>query len=149
MYAVPLTGAYMMVEGPGKIDPIAAWQSMTQPKPVVEPDNVFEVCDQILGRLEAMALKAEAEATSTVGAEALHPTVWGAARKLWRDEHFRPAVHAAAEALVAQVKVRTGRNDLDGTALWQQVFSKEPPKPGQPRLRWPGEPQDLTVVSMR
>ncbi|MFG2919774.1 TIGR02391 family protein [Kitasatospora sp. NPDC048298] len=146
--AVPLTNAYIMVAGAGAIDPIAAWQSMTQPKPVLEPDDVLGMCDQILGRLEALTLKAEIEAPPTVGVEAMHPLVWGSARKLWNDGHFRQAVAAAAEALINQVKTRTGRNDVPETSLWQQVFSNAAPEPGAPRLRWPGDARDRTVSAM-
>lgn len=148
-YAVPLTGSFMMVEGAGRIDPLAAWQSMTQPKPLVEPDNVFDICDQILGRLEAMTAKAEAEAPPTTGVEAMHPVIWGAAARLWADGHLRMAVQAAGEALVAEVKVRTGRRDLEATPMWQQLFSDKEPQRGEPRLRWPGDPKDKAVSGMR
>jgi uncharacterized protein (TIGR02391 family) len=147
-YATRLTGSYIHVEGHGAVDPIAAWHSMASPKPLLEPDNVLEMCDQILGRLEAMAAKAAAEAPSVTGVELLHPLVWGAARRLWLDEHYREAVASAAEALVTHVQARTGRRDLPATSLWQQVFSASDPKEGQPRLRWPGDPQDQTVRSM-
>jgi hypothetical protein len=46
------------------------------------------------------------------------------------------------------VKSRTGRTDIPDTAQWQQAFSSDPPRPGQPRLRWPGNQTDQTVVSM-
>ncbi|MER6753275.1 TIGR02391 family protein [Micromonospora echinofusca] len=137
-----------MVQGVGKIDPIANWASITDPKPVVEPDNVLGACDQILGRLEAMVAKAEAEAISLVGVEGMHPVVWGAAGRLWRDGHFRHAVAAAAESLVAALKARTGRNDVAETALWQEVFSERAPAPGKPRLRWPGPSNDREVKTM-
>ncbi|MGW5852369.1 TIGR02391 family protein [Streptomyces sp. NPDC055254] len=147
-YAPGLTNAYIHVEGHGPIDPMAAWSSMTSPKPLLEADNVLEMCDQILGRLEAMARKAEAEAPSVSGVEHFHPLVWGAASRLWRNEHYREAVASAAEALVAHVQSRTGRHDVAATSLWQQVFSSAPPKPGDPKLRWPGEPTSQTVKTM-
>ena len=78
----------------------------------------------------------------------MHPLVWGAAQRLWRDRHFRLAVAAAAEALIAQVKSRTGRNDVPETGLWQEAFSERDPVPGKPRLRWPGDPADRTVKNM-
>jgi hypothetical protein len=46
------------------------------------------------------------------------------------------------------VKTRTRRNDIAEAALWQQVFSDREPQPGQPRLRWPGDPNDRNVSSM-
>ena len=91
------------------------------------------------GRLDAKIAKAEAEAPPTIGAEAMHPLVWGAAKALWRDRHFRQAVSAAAESLIAQVKARTGRYDLNDTPLWQEAFSDRDQLPGRPRLRWPGD----------
>ncbi|MEU8126022.1 TIGR02391 family protein [Micromonospora sp. NPDC049049] len=146
--ATAITNSYIMVQGVGKIDPIANWASITDPKPVVEPDNVLGACDQMLGRLEAMVARAEAEAVPLVGVEAMHPVVWGAAGRLWRDGHFRHAVAAAAESLVASLKTRTGRNDVAETALWQEVFSEREPAPGKPRLRWPGSSKDREVKTM-
>ncbi|MGC4877330.1 TIGR02391 family protein [Micromonospora sp. DT43] len=137
-----------MVQGVGKIDPIANWASITDPKPVVEPSNVLDACDQMLGRIEAMIARAEAEAVPLVGVEAMHPVVWGAAGRLWRDGHFRQAVAAAAEAAMATLKARTGRNDVAETALWQEVFSDRAPAPGKPRLRWPGPMGDRDVKTM-
>jgi hypothetical protein len=148
IYAPSLTGAYIHVEGHGKIDPIAAWSSMTSPKPVLEADNVLEMCDQILGRLEAMALKAEAEAPTVHGVEHMHPLVWGAAARLWRNEHYREAVASAAETLMDHVQTRTGRHDVAATSFWQQIFSDAAPKPGEPRLRWPGDPANQSVKTM-
>lgn len=148
-YAVPLTGSYMFVKGVGdKVDAIAAWQAITDPKPIVEPDNVLGICDQVLGRLDAMIDKAEAEAPPTVGAEAMHPLAWSAAARLWNDGHYRQAVAAAAENLVVLMKTRTNRNDAAETALWQEAFSDKAPVPGKPRLRWPGDPVDRDVKTM-
>ncbi|WP_199434814.1 TIGR02391 family protein [Qaidamihabitans albus] len=95
-----------------------------------------------------MILQAEAERPPSVGAEAMHPAVWGAASRLWRDGHFREAVAGAAEAVVLMVKIRTKRNDVSETSLWQQTFSDKEPQPGQPRLRWPGDPHDRDVSTM-
>jgi uncharacterized protein (TIGR02391 family) len=92
--------------------------------------------------------KREADAASEVGFAGLHPLVRDAARALWLDRHYRQAVAAAAEALISQLKKRTGRNDLSDTALWQEAFSAKPPSPGKRRLRWPGHPDDRPVKSM-
>ncbi len=143
-----LAGMYIQVQGAGTIDPFAAWLSITQPKPVLEPANILDACDQAIGRLEGKALKAEAELPPQIGVVSMHPLVWGAAGPLWRDGHYRQAVTAAAESLVAQVKARTGRNDVAETALWQEVFSDKPPTAGRPRLRWPGNPSDRDVKTM-
>lgn len=144
----PLVGMYIQVQGLGRVDPFAAWLSITQPKPLLEPANILDACDQAIGRLEGMADKAQAELPPTIGVTSMHPLIWGAAGPLWRDGHYREAVAAAAEALVSQVKVRTRRNDVAETALWQEVFSNREPSPGKPRLRWPGTQSDRTVTSM-
>lgn len=138
--AVGLTNNYIMVAGAGSIDPIATWSTVTEPKPLLEPDHVLGTCDSILGRLESKIRRAEAEAPPTIGAASMHPLVWAAARPLWVDGHFRQAIAAATETLIAQVKARTGRYDLAETALWQQAFSDRAPEPSKPRLRWPGDP---------
>lgn len=147
-----LTGTFIRVAAPGGppqvVDPIASWATMLDPKPLLEPGNVLEACDQMIGKLDGLIAKAEAEAPPSVGTEALHPLVWGAARRLWRDGHYREAVNAAAEAVIGHVKALTRRNDVPETSLWQQVFSKDEPTAGKPRLRWPGDPADRNVINM-
>lgn len=130
------------------VDPIAAWNTVTQPKPMLEPLNILDACDQMIGSLEDMAARAEADLPPTVDVAQMHPAVWGQAARLWRDGHYRQAVQAAADGVVQLVKSRTGRNDTADTALWQQTFSSDPPQLGRPRLRWPGDPVDLSVKSM-
>jgi hypothetical protein len=76
--AVGLTNTYIMVAGAGPIDPIAAWSTITEPKPLLEPDNVLSACDSILGRLGTKIRRAEAEAPPTIGAASMHPLIWGA-----------------------------------------------------------------------
>jgi hypothetical protein len=147
--ATKLTNSYVMVAGTGTIDPIAAWHSMTQPKPVLTYAVVSMVCQQMVGRLEGQIAQAEIEALPSLQVESFHPLVVGAASRLWRDGHRRLAIAAAAEALVTQVKSVLGRNELQDSALWQQAFSASEPEAGKPRLRWPGAHDDLTVKSMR
>ncbi|WP_448060424.1 TIGR02391 family protein [Cellulomonas hominis] len=146
--APSMTNMFVMVQGAGAIDPVAAWASVAQPKPVLEPVVVLDACDQMYGRLEDLVARAEAEKPPTTGVEATHPLIWGAARGLWLSGYYQQAVAAAAEALVGQVKVRVGRNDVAETALWQEVFSDKPPQPGKARLRWPGDPADRNVQTM-
>lgn len=142
-----LTGGVMRHEVAGVLDPIAAWQTMTMPKPLVEPDEVLDMCEQIIGRLEGLTVAAEAEKPPEIGAEAMHPVVWGA-KRLWSDGHFRQAVAGAAEAVVGLLKNRVQRNDVAETTLWQDTFSGSPPASGHPRLRWPGNPDDRNVRTM-
>jgi uncharacterized protein (TIGR02391 family) len=147
--APALTGCQFGVEGkPGVVDPIAAWNTVTQPKPLLEPVNIIDACDQMIGSLEDLAARAEAETPPTVDVAQMHPAVWGQAARLWRDEHYRQAVSAAADAVVQLVKSRTGRTDIEDTPLWQQTFSKDDAEPGKPRLRWAGVQTDKSVVSM-
>jgi Protein of unknown function (Hypoth_ymh) len=146
--AAALTGRVIAVQGAGVLDPIAAWHTITKPKPLLEPDDILSACGQMTGVLEAMIRKANAELPPKIGAEAMHPLIWGAAKGLWRDGHHRQAVAAASETLIAQVKFRTGRNDIPETALWQDAFSERAPEPGKPRLRWPGEPKNRDVKAM-
>ncbi|MGW1409464.1 TIGR02391 family protein [Streptomyces sp. NPDC002403] len=140
-----LTSMYIGVSGHGEpVDPVAAWRTMTQPKPLLDAGDVLDAVDQMLGRLEAMTWKAEAELPPTTGVEAMHPTIWGAAKKLWLDGHFRLAVQSAAETLTAQLKARTGLQNLDATNVYEKVFAKS-----APLLQWPGDPGDRTVSSMQ
>lgn len=146
--ASALTNQRLNVQGIGLVDPIAGWNTITRPKPLLEPIDIISACDQMIGRLGDLIRQAEAEAPPHIGAEAMHPLIWGAASRLWRDGHARQAVAAAAEALITHVKSRTRRNDIAETSLWQETFSERPPEPGKPRLRWPGDPADRDVKSM-
>jgi hypothetical protein len=143
-----ITGVMFNVQGAGVVDPIAAWHTVTKPKPLLEPDDIVSACNQMVGRLEELFSRAQVEAPPEIGAEAMHPLIWGAASRLWRDSHFRQAVAAAAETLILHVKSRTGRNDVSETALWQETFSDKLPEPGKPRLRWPGDAIHRDVKSM-
>jgi uncharacterized protein (TIGR02391 family) len=57
----------------------------------------------------------------------LHPEIERRAGKLFRDGHYANAVEDACKALNALVKLRSGKDDLDGSALMQQVFSPKAP----------------------
>lgn len=146
--ATPLTKSYLIFQNAGKINPISAWYTMTQPKSVLEPGDVLSACDQAIGRLEAMIFKIETKVPPVIGLEAMHPLVRDAANRLWHSGHYRESVTAAAEALMTQVKVWTQRNDVADTSLWQEAFSSKDPEPKKPRLRWPGSPSDLDVKNM-
>ncbi len=147
--ATALTNSYINVAGIGRVDPIANWHSMTQPKPVLELADITAACEQMIGRLEGLIAKAEAERVPSLQPDSFHPLIAGAAAALWRDGHRRQAVANAAEVLATHLKSRLGRNDAPETSLWQQAFSEEPPAAGKPRLRWPGPDDDRTVKSMR
>ncbi|MDF4251223.1 TIGR02391 family protein [Streptomyces sp. WMMB303] len=71
----------------------------------------------------------------TLSAGTMHPWAWEGARALWRSGHFREAVTAAARKVNAETQNKVGRRDVSETALFRNVFTKDAPKPGQPRLR--------------
>ena len=123
-------------------------ENQDRARPVLEPADITDACDNIVGRLRDLLAQAEAQLPPAVGAEAMHPIVWGASKKLLEDGYYRLAVRAAAEAVVQVVKTMTGRNDAPESSLWQDVFSDKAPTPGHPQLRWPGDPSDQTVKSM-
>lgn len=143
-----LTDVRMAVEGVGAVDPFVNWNTILQPKPLLEASNVRACLAQASGRIEGLKAKAKALHAPEADATSLHPLVWAAARRLWRDGHFRHAVTAAAEAVTGQMKQLTDRNDSTDTALWQEAFSDKAPVEGKPRLRWPGQADDVNVKNM-
>lgn len=136
------------VAGSGAFDVFEAWLTVTQPKPLFFPDDVLAVSNQVIGRLEAMAERAEREAPVRVDTEDMHPLVWGAARGLWNDEHYREAVSTAVGAVIDHVRQLTGYTALDEKDVLAHAFSSNVPRPNEPRLRWPGDQDDQTVRSM-
>lgn len=85
----------------------------------------------------------------TMKADALHPLIWDAASKRWESGHYSDAIQRAATALSGHVKNLTGRHELGDNELMAQAFSHSAPQTGKPRLRWPGNDDDLTVKAMR
>lgn len=59
---------------------------------------------------------------------ALHPKIIQIAWKLFEDGHYRQAVLDAYIGLIEQVKAKSGRYDIDGAALMQNVFAPKNPK---------------------
>lgn len=57
----------------------------------------------------------------------LHPAIERAAGKLFRDGHYANAVEDAVKALNALVRLNSGVDDKDGTALMEYVFSAKNP----------------------
>lgn len=83
-----------------------------------------------------------------LSADELHRWVWRAAASLWATNHRREAVQAAATLVNAETQTKVGRRDVSDTDLMNQIFSKNEPEPGKPRLRWPGDQTDIRVQSM-
>ncbi len=78
----------------------------------------------------------------------LHPWIWDGARSLWQSRHYRDAVRTACVKLNAETQNKTGRSDITETDLFNQVFSADPPKPGQPRLRVMPDDSSKTFTSV-
>lgn len=111
----------------------------------------MKVVEYALGRLNTddetrAIIGSQAPAMS---ADALHPLIWGAASKHWDVGHYGAAVQRAATMLNAEVQDRTQRTNASDADLMKQTFSLDAPQEGKPRLRWPGEDDDLTVKAMR
>lgn len=150
--AVAVTGAHIRVAGLGVIDPISNWSFMSAPKAPLAPRDVRMTTANVKGRLDAMITDAEASVESefpSFSPAQLHPVIWSAAAAHWTTHQYRVAVREAAEALTVSWKDRLGRNDVDDTVFWQQTLSPGEPKPGCPKLSWPGNPDDKTTKSMR
>lgn len=144
-----VTGVAVMLRDETRVDPFTAWITVTQFHPQLMPDDVIDACELALGKLEGLTDRAEVRRpTSCLDLSALNPRVWEAARGLWQDGHHREAVEAAYGALLDDVKSRTGRSGLSDDHVFGQAFSSDPPRQGRTRLRWPGKPDDRTVISM-
>ncbi len=114
-------------------------------------DRGIQECKYALGKLRS---EAETEAilgssAPAMSADAFHPLIWGAASRRWAVDHYSDAVQRAATFLNAHIQDLVGRHDVSDTELMREVFSTAEPVPGKRRLRWPGDPNDLTVRSMR
>jgi hypothetical protein len=72
-------------------------------------------------------------------ADRLHPWVWGAAVALWQAGSHQEAVQSAARSINARLQQKLGRRDAADAALCREAFSRNPPEPGRPRLRFPGD----------
>jgi hypothetical protein len=57
--AAKLANVFIGVQGAGVVDPIASWHTMTVPKPLLEPNDVLDACDQIIGGIDGLIFKAE------------------------------------------------------------------------------------------
>jgi hypothetical protein len=64
------------VAGTGEFGVIDAWLTVAQPKPGFYPDDVLAVCNNVIGRLEGMIKRAEAEEPFQVDVEAVNPLIW-------------------------------------------------------------------------
>lgn len=114
-------------------------------------DDGLDFAEHALAVVKTQAETREKLGTTapTMKADALHPTIWNAAAGRWESGHYSDAVQRAATALSGHIKDLTGRYELGDSELVSQAFSLSPAQSGKPRLRWPGQDDDLTVKSMR
>ena len=68
-----------------------------------------------------------ARAKNSIEGLDLHPRIGPVAVPLYIDGHFSEAVFNATKALANYIQEKSGRFDLDGTALMSTVFSKRNP----------------------
>ena len=73
-----------------------------------------------------------------LAADRFHPWVWAAAQPMWEAGSHREAVTAAARSVNARLQQKIARHDISDLKLCRAVFSMDPSKPDQPRLRFPG-----------
>jgi Protein of unknown function (Hypoth_ymh) len=74
-----------------------------------------------------------------LAADRLHPWVWDAARPMWEAGSPPAAVFAAAQSVNARLQQTLGRCDVSEVELCREAFTLNDPKPGQSRLRFPGD----------
>ena len=67
------------------------------------------------------------KALKALGELEIHQEIERAVAKLFRDGHYANAVEDACKVLDGLVKIRSGKNDLSGTELMQNVFSPKNP----------------------
>lgn len=73
-----------------------------------------------------------------LGADQFHPWVWEAAAPLWFAGSRQEAVNAAARSVNARLQQKLSRRGVSESTLVREAFGLDPPAPGRPRLRFPG-----------
>ena len=97
-------------------------------KPLSEAASKVEtVLDILREQLEDMGETTGRRALQAYQGLELHPEIALAASNLYRDEHYANAIEEAVKALNALVRLRSGVDDLDGSALMKKVFSPKKP----------------------
>jgi hypothetical protein len=107
-------------------------------------DGLLSLVIQSIGYLESADRRAAIFAPTgpQLNASQLHPWVWNAAVDLWDGNHHMQAVGEAAKRIDVQLQNKLGRHDISGADLLTQAFTLTAPKPGEPRLRFPGLVED-------
>ena len=123
-----------------EVDPRLA-KKLRSVDPVITHQNKRDASRELWGAINTMGETADILGPQgpKLAAQDLHPWVWNAAAALWSDGHRRAAVQAAATALFdtyAPAKLGLQRDTRGGADLMGKAFSKDPPGPGAPRLRF-------------
>lgn len=131
-------------------------ESLPDLLPAVDADMVelmsgVGLCQEAVARLRTGA-ETRAKLGSgapTMAADQLHPNVWNEAARRWNAGNYSDAVQRAATYLNANVQDLLQRHDVSDSELMREAFSSSAPTPGKPRLRWPGDDDNLSVKAMR
>lgn len=105
-----------------------------------------QVCIRIRGVLRDLDEREQILGPSgpQLAAAGLHPWVWESAASLWDDGHRRSALQSASARIEIQLQAKVGPTSRSGVPLVRSAFSSDPPRPGDPRLRFaeftPGTP---------
>jgi hypothetical protein len=81
--------------------------------------------------------------------DVLDPVVFHAAIDHWHAGHYRNAVGDAAIAVNRFAQQCVSRTDISDRDLMSHAFSEDDPKPGEKRLRCPGNPKTESVRSQQ
>jgi Protein of unknown function (Hypoth_ymh) len=79
----------------------------------------------------------------------LDPVVANAAVPLFEAGKYRQAVADAATSVNQFTQNQLDRHDVSDKDLMAQAFSGDPPKPGKPRMRCPGDHRSMTIRSVQ
>jgi uncharacterized protein (TIGR02391 family) len=122
IYGLDTTGVYMMHEAP--LHAVIEGHKRGIQQAVSKLKTIIELFEEKVGDLgespDGRALKA-------FGALNIHPEIARAVTKLFKDGHYANAVEDACKVLDGLVKTRSGRHDISGTELMQNVFSAKNP----------------------
>ncbi|EYT65528.1 DNA restriction-modification system protein [Curtobacterium flaccumfaciens UCD-AKU] len=87
-----------------------------------------------LERAEEIAEKL-GDSAPELDAGKLHAWAWENGASYWRTGHYHQAVMQAAIRVNSETQAKVGRRDVSETALFNEAFSLDDPKPDRSRLR--------------